>query len=199
MTLVSIEALIAGARSGHLVSFPTDTVPALAARPDRSELIFAAKKRSQDKPLILMGATQEQLWPFAIGSQSELLLWRELANKHWPGALTLVLPASGIVPAAMNPKDPTTIGIRVPARKVARQILEKTGPLATTSANRSGRPPLQTMVEIEAEFAEVLALDFTDPQLKTKGQAPSGLPSTVAKWTGNGWEILRLGSVRLEF
>ena len=200
MTLVSIEALISGARSGHLVSFPTDTVPALAAKPDRSELIFAAKERSHDKPLILMGATSEQLWPFVTGSQSELLLWQELVNKHWPGALTLVLPASGIVPAAMNPLDPTTIGIRVPDRKVACQILEQTGPLATTSANRSGRPPLQTMVEIKTEFAEVLALDFRDlKKTKIDGQAPSGLPSTVAKWTGNGWEILRKGSVRLEF
>ena len=199
MTLVSIETLIAGAHSGHLVSFPTDTVPALAARPDRSALIFAAKERSQEKPLILMGATPEQLWPFVTGSQSELLLWRELTDKYWPGALTLVLPASGIVPEAMNPKDPTTIGIRIPDRKVACQILEETGPLATTSANKSGRPPLQTMTEIEAEFAEVLALDLMDRDLKIEGQTPSGLPSTVVKWTGNGWEILRKGSVRLEF
>jgi len=61
MAQVSITDLVAGVRSGCLVSFPTDTVPALAVRPDRAE-IFAAKQRSQNKPLTLMGATSADLW-----------------------------------------------------------------------------------------------------------------------------------------
>ncbi|NES66435.1 MAG: Sua5/YciO/YrdC/YwlC family protein, partial [Okeania sp. SIO2D1] len=64
MNLVSIETLIEGAVSGNLVSFPTDTVPALAALPQKADLIFQAKRRSPDKPLILMGATPESLWPY---------------------------------------------------------------------------------------------------------------------------------------
>ncbi len=190
-----MSALVAGARSGQLVSFPTDTVPALAVRPDRSELVFGAKQRSQDKPLILMGAFSHALWSFVKGTAAEMEIWQLVAQKYWPGALTLVLPASAEVPVAMNPADPTTIGVRVPNSRVAIAILSQTGPLATTSANRSGEPPLQTMVEIEAQFPDVLTLQPTE--LESVEPATIGVPSTVAKWTGSNWEILRQGSVQL--
>ncbi len=193
MTQVSMAALIEGARSGSLVSFPTDTVPAFAVQPDRSELIFAAKQRRQDKPLILMGANASDLWRFVKGSPAEWQIWQQVADQYWPGALTLVLPASASVPKAMNPSDPTTIGLRVPNSGVALSILSQTGPLATTSANRSGEPPLETMAEIAAQFPDVLTL--LPSELETTLTA--GVPSTVAKWTGSGWEILRQGAVKL--
>ncbi|MEG4817503.1 L-threonylcarbamoyladenylate synthase [Microcoleus sp. K5-D4] len=196
MTQVAIDALVQGAISGnYIVSFPTDTVPALAARPDRSELIFAAKRRSQDKPLILMAASAQALWPYVQGSPAELKLWQQVAESYWPGALTLVLPASPKVPAAMNPIDPTTIGVRVPDFPLALKILEQTGPLATTSANLSGQPPLESVAEIEALFPQVLTL--VPSELATATTA-SSLPSTVAKWTGSEWEILRQGAIELE-
>jgi len=196
MTQVLMDALVQGAISGnHIVSFPTDTVPALAARPDRSELIFAAKRRSQDKPLILMAASAQALWPYVQGTAAELNLWQQVAESYWPGALTLVLPASPKVPAAMNPIDPSTIGIRVPNLPLALKILEQTGPLATTSANLSGQPPLESVTEIEAHFPEVLTL--VPSELATATTA-SSLPSTVAKWTGSNWEILRQGAIELE-
>ncbi len=89
-----MSALVAGASSGQLVSFPTDTVPALAVRPDCSELIFKAKQRSQEKPLILMGAYPASVWSFVKGTDAEMTIWQQVAQKYWPGALTLVLPAS---------------------------------------------------------------------------------------------------------
>lgn len=195
MTQVSLDGLVAGARAGHLVSFPTDTVPALAVRPDRSELIFAAKQRSQEKPLILMGASAESLWDFVSGSNQERLIWQQVADRYWPGALTLVLPASEKVPRAMNPADPTSIGLRVPNHAIAQAILSQTGPMATTSANRSGEPPLLSITEIEAEFPDVLTLlpTFLEPS-----NPKLGVPSTVARWTGGNWEILRQGGVKLE-
>lgn len=196
MTQVSMSALVAGASSGQLVSFPTDTVPALAVRPDCSELIFKAKQRSQEKPLILMGAYPASVWSFVKGTDAEMTIWQQVAQKYWPGALTLVLPASAQVPAAMNPSDPTTIGVRVPNSKIAIAILSQTGPLATTSANRSGEPPLQTMEEIEAEFPDVLTLH--PHELEATQAIPVGIPSTVAKWTGEGWQILRQGGISLE-
>lgn len=195
MTQVSLETLIAGARAGLLVSFPTDTVPALAAIPERAELIFAAKLRSQEKPLILMAASAEDLWPYVKGSEDEDKIWQEVVDKYWPGALTLVLPASARVPKVMNPIDPTTIGIRVPKSAIAQTILKETGPLATTSANFSGQPPLKTMAEIEATFSEVLVAT-TELQNEVSG---IGVPSTVAKWTGIDWQILRQGAVKLDF
>ena len=195
MSLVPIDILIEGAISGSLVSFPTDTVPALAARPDKADLIFQAKDRSQDKPLILMGATAESLWPYVCGSDEELQLWEGVAEKYWPGPLTLVLPASVMVPRVMNPIDPTTIGLRIPNCDIAREIMAKTGPLATTSANLSGQPPLQRMAEISGQFPDVLVLSLSQSEEMMLG---SGLPSTVVKWNGiAGWEILRQGAVKL--
>ncbi len=190
MTLVSLVDLIAGARAGLLVSFPTDTVPALAALPEKAALIFEAKQRSQDKPLILMGASAEDLWPYVQGSENELQIWQEVAHRHWPGALTLVLPASQRVPKQMNPTDPSTIGIRVPQSAIAQNILAQTGPLATTSANFSGQKPLQNLAEISNQFPGVLTLEPTAFNGETSG---IGVPSTVVKWNGN-WEILRQGS-----
>jgi L-threonylcarbamoyladenylate synthase len=195
MTQVSLTNLIAGARAGLLVSFPTDTVPALAATPEKAALIFAAKQRSQDKPLILMAASAEDLWLYVKGSEHEYKVWQELAGQYWPGGLTLVLPASERLPKVMNPIDPTTIGIRVPNSAIAQTILAQTGPLATTSANFSGQPPLQTIAEIETQFPQVLTLATTECQGETVAM---GIPSTVAKWTGINWQILRQGAIELD-
>lgn len=203
MTQVSFSDFVAGVSSGQaLVSFPTDTVPALAARPDQAALIFQAKQRDAAKPLILMGAQASDLWPFVSGSPEELEIWQQVAAQHWPGALTLVLPASDRLPAAMNPTNPTTIGIRVPNRAIARHILAHTAPLATTSANRSGEPPLENLPDIEQAFPAVLVLapselERLERQLEPSPPKNSGVPSTVAQWNGSGWTILRLGGVEL--
>jgi L-threonylcarbamoyladenylate synthase len=193
MPKVSQDELIQGAIAGKVISFPTDTVPALAALPDCSTAIFAIKKRPQDKPLILMGASVEDLWSYVRGTDSEFAIWQKVVDRYFPGALTLVLPASDRIPPVMNPSDPTTIGVRVPDSSIACAILAQTGPLATTSANLSGEPTLETMREIETAFPDVLVLDCLDFE-KKQG---SGLPSTVAKWTEKGWEILRQGSVEI--
>jgi L-threonylcarbamoyladenylate synthase len=191
MSYVTLSELIAGAIAGQLVSFPTDTVPALAVRPDRSGLIFAAKQRSHTKPLILMGATAEDLWQYVRGSDRELDLWQRVAQTYWPGPLTLVLPASDRLPLAVNPIDPQTIGVRVPNCAIACQILAQTSPLATTSANRSGEPPLPTLSKIATQFPEVLTLNPAE----VVERLGIGVPSTVAKWTGSGWKILRPGAI----
>lgn len=192
MTQVSLTDLIAGVNSGYLASFPTDTVPALAVLPAYAQLIFKAKQRSQDKPLILMGATADSLWPFVTGNEWQI--WQQIALSYWPGALTLVLPASELV-STINFTDTTTIGLRVPKNAIAQSILSQTGPLATTSANLSGQPPLQTMAEIEQQFPNVLTLSPTE----LPDERGLGLPSTVIKWTDSGWETLRQGAVKLEF
>ncbi len=189
---VSLEELIIKAKAGYLVSFPTDTVPALATIPEKAELIFIAKQRSQDKPLILMAARAEDLWPYVKGNENEYKIWQELVNKYWPGALTLVLPASYCLPQVVNPIDPSTIGIRVPKNAIAQTILSQTATLATTSANLSGQPPLQTMAEITTQFPEVLTLT-PENQKEIRG---TGVPSSVVKWSGINWQILRQGAIK---
>jgi L-threonylcarbamoyladenylate synthase len=187
---VSIDRLIVAAQTGNLVSFPTDTVPALATLPNYAELIFQTKQRSSDKPLILMVGKIADLWQFTTGTDRELDIWQAVADRYLPGALTLVLPASDLIPPVMNPLRNQTIGLRVPDCEIARSILRQTGALATTSANLSGEPPLLTMVDINNLFPEVFTLD-RDLDLPQSGQ-----PSTVIKWDNSSWKLLRQGAVK---
>lgn len=189
MAEVTMAALVAAVRSGNwLISFPTDTVPALASRCDRGELIYAAKGRQPDKPLILMGANPEQLWRFVKGTAAEFKQWQAIAERYWPGAVTLVLPAAEL-PVGLNPQNTGTIGLRVPAWPRAQTLLEQTGPLATTSINRSGEPPLTDLKAIAETFPQVLTLQGwelppTPPQ-----------PSTVVQWQEGEWQVLRQGQI----
>lgn len=194
MTKVTLNDLVNAALTGKLISFPTDTVPALATKPEFSELIFQAKQRTQDKPLILMTARIEDIWDYVTGSAAELQIWQKMANKYLPGAVTLVLPSSSLVPPIMNPKEPNTIGVRVPNLAIAQQILAQTGPLATTSANLSGQPPLMTMAQISVQFPQVLTLSEQNDLMDLK---TVGTPSTVIKWDDGNWRILRQGGVRI--
>ncbi|WP_353932688.1 L-threonylcarbamoyladenylate synthase [Okeanomitos corallinicola TIOX110] len=187
---VSLEVLIENAKAGKLISFPTDTVPALATIPAQAQLIYNAKQRCLDKPLILMAGQAEDIWDYVQGSNAEYQIWQDVINQYWPGALTLVLPANTKVPKVMNPHDPNTIGVRVPNHQIAQTILIQTGPMATTSANLSGQPTLENREEIETQFPEVFTLASTE----YKGL---GIPSTVAKWTGHGWQILRQGAITI--
>lgn len=201
-----VKALAAGPT---LVSFPTDTVPALATKPEQANLIFAAKKRPPEKPLILMGASLDDLMPYISGSSEEIEIWRSHTQKHWPGQLTLVLPASDRTPSTLNPTQTGTIGIRVPNHPTALALLSQTGPLATTSANLSGQPPLTTQPDIARTFPTALTLA---PNAYQTNQQSSGTPSTVALWLGqptqassqqshiqsaNQWQILRQGKIYL--
>jgi L-threonylcarbamoyladenylate synthase len=190
----SIAELTAAARFGQLIGFPTDTVPGLATCPAAAAQIYAAKQRAFEKPLILMASTAEALWPFVQGDLETQRIWQAVAAKHWPGALTLVLPASDRLPRTVNPTNPTTIGIRVPNWPLAQQILEQTGPLATTSLNRSGQEPLEDLEAIAAEFPAVLTPTV---DLWVLPHRQDRQPSTVAQWTEQGWSILRQGAIAL--
>ncbi len=184
-------------RSGeHLGSFPTDTLPALATVPASAELIYQTKGRSLEKPLILMAGEVDDLWSYLAGSEAEREIWRLMMMQYFPGAVTLVLPSSDRVSPKMNPINPGTIGVRVPNYEPARTLLRETGPLATTSVNRSGEPALLTVSEIRKQFPTVLTL--SDDALRSIGVVDpfvkaDGIPSTVVRWTLGGWEVLRQG------
>ena len=137
MPKVCQSQLIEAAKAGKVVSFPTDTVPALGVLPENASLIFSLKKRSPDKPLILMGASPEDIWQYVTGTLKELDIWQQIAKLYWPGSLTLVLPASSLVPTTINHTNSGTIGLRIPKHKTAQEILAETGCLSTTSSNLS--------------------------------------------------------------
>jgi len=201
MPAVTFQTLVNQICTGDaLASFPTDTVPALAARPDQGDRIYAFKERPAAKPLILMGAELSDLLPYVAGESVDMTAWQQVADRYWPGALTLVLPASDRVPSVMNPMQTGTIGIRVPNHPLARYLLAQTGPLATTSVNRSGHPPLTDMATIATEFPALMTL--SDSAIATLKQeigpfdtVASGVPSTVIGWQGQTWTLIRQGSV----
>ncbi len=178
-------------RAGSAALFPTDTLPALAALPAAAGQLWALKQRPAVKPLILMGAEPEPLFE-ALGLPLRQE-WRAMAARWWPGALTLVLPARGAVVAALHPgatPAAASLGLRIPASPLALELLRLTGPLATTSANRSGEPACLTAEQAAAVFPMVPRL-APDPWPEPTGQA-----STVLAWMPSGeWRLLRSGAV----
>lgn len=195
MVRVSQDNLVAGAIAGKPVSFPTDTVPALAIKPELGTRLYQIKQRPSNKPLILMGASIADLLPYTVYTEEDLAAWQKLIQQYLPGALTLVLPASERVPKAINPTQSNTVGIRVPDSSIARQILQQTGALATTSANISGRETLTSMAAIAKTFTDVLVLE--DADITKQEKIASGMPSTVVCWQDRQWRILRQGSIKL--
>jgi L-threonylcarbamoyladenylate synthase len=172
---------------GEAAIFPTDTLPALSARPESADLLWELKARPREKPVILMAADREELL-----SCLEVAIdpaWHDMAWRYWPGALTLVLPARGRLLELLNPGG-GSLGLRVPNCENALQLLRCSGPLATTSANRSGEPACLNATEASERFPLV-------PQLGPRPwPEPSGMGSTVIAWKpGGGWELLRQGGV----
>jgi L-threonylcarbamoyladenylate synthase len=177
--------------AGEAVLFPTDTLPALAARPESAALLWRLKARPADKPLILMGADLPQLLEALELPWHEA--WLEKARSCWPGAVTLVLPITGPIADHLHPGG-RSLGLRVPACVQALELLRLTGPLATTSANRSGEPPATTAAEAAEQFP---ALALLDPLPWPRGSCQA---STVLAWRGPGegpgdaWQVLRGGA-----
>ncbi len=178
--------------AGEAVLFPTDTLPALACRPAAAALLWRLKQRPADKPLILMGAGLPQLIE-ALGVPWQQA-WLEQARRGWPGAVTLVLPFTGRLTDHLHPGG-TSLGLRVPACERARELLRLSGPLATTSANRSGQPAATTAAEAARQFP---GLALLEPLPWPPG---SGQASTVLAWRGeersdDPWAVLRPGATR---
>jgi L-threonylcarbamoyladenylate synthase len=178
-------------RAGGAALLPTDTLPALAVAPDQAAQIWIRKQRPADKPLILMGADLEQLIDRLAIPWSEA--WLEAACGHWPGAITLVLPLRGPLTDRLNPGG-SSLGLRVPDCPEIRDLLRLSGPLATSSANRSGQPAALDATEAAAQFPE-LPLLAPLPWPPASGQA-----SSVWQWQGDQdpvrpWRVLRSGAV----
>ena len=193
MTMAEVLDAVALAQQlllGQVAVIPTDTVPGLAAVAASADQIWRVKRRPADKPLILMGASEAEL--FDVVSPECHHDARPLVSRHWPGALTLVLPAEGLIVERLNPAG-QSLGVRIPACPLTCELLRSTGPLATSSANPAGQPPAASALEAAMLFPDL-------PQL---GPQPwpthSGQASTVVRWCGLGtWRVLRQGAVILE-
>jgi tRNA threonylcarbamoyl adenosine modification protein (Sua5/YciO/YrdC/YwlC family) len=171
------------------VGRPTDTVYGIGVDPLNHaavERLYELKGRPAHKPvgLLVAGVAQAR----EIGELSSAAA--ELAERHWPGALTLVVTPRVILPDWVGDSQARTVGIRVPDHPVALALLAITGPLAATSANRSGEPEAMSDIEARAIFGDEVAVYL-------EGECPGGAPSTVVDATGDSLVVLREGPVRI--
>ena len=184
----TVEAAAAAARRGALVVFPTDTVYGIGTCPDdptATARLFAAKRRTRELTLpVLVATTDDARRVAAFDGRAS-----RVAAACWPGAVTIVLPRTAVSRGWELGGDGGTIGVRVPDHPVARSLLERTGPLAATSANRSGEPPGRDHDELVAMFGAAVAV-----YLSTDGPL-AGAASTVIELTGPEPNILRRGDV----
>lgn len=178
-------------REGRIVAVPTETVYGLAARADRDDAvaaIYRAKGRPSFNPLIVHVADLESAQSLAEFDDRAL----RLAERFWPGALTMVLPRRPEVPvAAAVTAGLPTIALRCPAHPVMRAVIAETGlPLAAPSANRSGGVSPTSAAHVVASLGANL-----DAVLDA-GACEAGLESTIIALRGGGhWQVLRPGPV----
>ncbi len=177
-------------RTGGLVAFPTDTVyglGALASDGVAVQSIYVAKDRPAEKaiPILLADAGDLDRVASVVPPMA-----RRLAERFWPGPLTLVVPKRRELPEAVSAT--ATVGVRVPDHRLARELLRAAGPMAVTSANASGRESASTAQEVLAQLGGRL------PLILDGGRTPGGVPSTVIDCTRAEPVILRLGALTLQ-
>jgi len=156
VTAGSVEAVAEAALAGSLVVFPTDTVYGIgtrADRPDSTERLFRAKRRDRGTALPVLVPSLDVAGEVAgFDERAE-----RLAAAFWPGALTLILPRTDASSLWDLGGDAATVGLRIPAHPLASAVLTATGPLATSSANRSGEPPSTTCAGLRRTFGELVS------------------------------------------
>jgi tRNA threonylcarbamoyl adenosine modification protein (Sua5/YciO/YrdC/YwlC family) len=153
------------------VVLPTDTVygiGALPRLPRAIDSVFRAKGRPEDKPLPVLGASAIDL--AAVVEFDERA--HDIAGRFWPGPLTLVLPRSQEFEVDLGGVAGAGVGVRVPACELALDLLGRVGPLAVTSANRSGEEPATTADEARRALSDAV-------EVVLDGGKRAGVPSTV--------------------
>ena len=164
-----IAEIIAG---DGVAAVPTESSYALAVSPFRDKALttlFRVKERPEGKPILVLIGDLAQMLTLAetIPPAGDLLV-----RSFWPGPLTIIFPARPSLPSLLT-AGTGTVGLRLPAMPLLRQLLLRVGPLTGTSANRSDKPPLCTAEEVLAELG-----DDVDVILDA-GPTTRGIPSTV--------------------
>lgn len=186
---LGIGAAVDAVRRGDLVVLPTDTVYGLgcdAFTPRAVDRLLVAKGRGRDMPVpVLVGS-----WHTVDGLVDRKPEGaRALIRAFWPGALTLVLRHTRTL--AWDLGDAAgTVAVRMPLHPVALEVLRETGPMAVSSANRSGEPPASSIADARRQLGEAVAV-YLDG-------GPSGdpVPSTIVDLSGDGPPIvLRVGAI----
>lgn len=185
-----LDEAVATLAFGGVLVMPTDSVYGIgcAATPQNPahERIFAIKQRDRAQTLPWLVADASDLLTYGSGVPDYGVA---LAVRYWPGALTLVVRASELVPPEYRAVD-GTVALRCPNSNLVRQLARKTGaPLATTSANTHGEAAATSGSGIEARIVEEADLTLD------AGPAPVGVASTIVSCLGPEPTILREGAI----
>jgi tRNA threonylcarbamoyl adenosine modification protein (Sua5/YciO/YrdC/YwlC family) len=173
---------------GEAIVMPTDTVYGIATRPDdpaATSRLFAAKERPPDLELPVLVPSTAAAREIASFDERAAVL----TQRFWAGPLTLVLPRTDASRAWHLGGDPRTIGVRMPHHTLALAVLARTGPLAVTSANRSGLPTPPTCDGVHAVFGDLVAVYLCD------GAPLEGTASTVVDLAHGEPRVLRRGGI----
>jgi tRNA threonylcarbamoyl adenosine modification protein (Sua5/YciO/YrdC/YwlC family) len=184
---VLLAEAVDAVRAGRIVGMPTDTVYGIAADPFRSEAVrglFHAKGRQEANPIPVLTADQDQAADLGLleGEAARMV------KRHWPGSLTVVVRRAAGLPEWIGDAVRGTVGLRVPDHPVALALLRAAGPLAVTSANRSGRPPALDHSDARRRLGDSVAVYLP-------GRAGAGAASTVVDLSGCEARVLRRGPV----
>lgn len=187
----AVEAATAALRAGELVVVPTDTVYGVAADAfDRegTQKVFRAKSRSRSFPLPVLVRSPKQVIGLVtrVPEAAELLM-----AAYWPGPLTLVVARDANLTWDLG-DDEGTVALRMPMDEVVLEIIREVGPLAVTSANRSGHPPARTADEARQALGDAVAV-YVDGGPRTQAA-----PSTIVDLTRPEPQVLREGAVSTE-
>ncbi len=174
---------------GRVVAIPTDTLYGLAVDPFRADAVaraFEVKGRAVERALPLIAADVAQI-TLQIGALSPLA--QQLADRYWPGPLTMLLPAPPSLAADVS-AGTGAVGVRVPAHEIARAICAACGRVVTaTSANTSGMPATASPDAVEETLGG--RIDF----LLDAGPSPGGPPSTIVDVTSAEPRLVRAGAI----
>jgi L-threonylcarbamoyladenylate synthase len=182
-----IAAGVAALARGEVIGFPTETFYGLgvdALDPAALERLRACKGRGAEKAISVL--VTEALLETVVAEVSPVA--RALMAAHWPGPLTLALPARPGLPEGLVMEG--CVAVRWSPHPIAQALVERLGrPLTATSANPAGAPPPSTAAGVAAYFPDCVVVDG--------GPTPGGLPSTLVRVRGDAVEVLRAGAVAL--
>jgi L-threonylcarbamoyladenylate synthase len=186
-----LDAAAAAIRRGELVLLPTDTVYGVAAdafTPAAVTRLLAAKNRGRAMPVPVLVGEASTLAGLVMQTPE---VATRLAQAFWPGGLTLVLEHAPSLAWDLGDAE-GTVAVRLPDDDLARDLLRRTGPLAVSSANRSGRPPATNAEEATAQLGEHAAVVLDG------GPRNSSAASTIVDCTGPTPRVLRVGAIPVE-
>ncbi|NJP05824.1 MAG: threonylcarbamoyl-AMP synthase [Chloroflexaceae bacterium] len=188
----AIERALEVLRAGEPIAFPTDTVYGVGAVASDAQSVlrlYEVKRRPRRLAIPVLLANPQDITSVAEQIPPRAL---ELAQRFWPGGLTLVLPAAPHLPAELL-ADGSTVAVRVPNHNRLRELITQLGhPLAATSANLHRVMDPMTSSEVMAQLGGSL------PLILDGGTTPSTMPSTVVDCSSEPFRIIRQGVIRID-